>query len=202
MRTTFCLLAFLCISVSSCHDGSSDAAKSDTSVVAAADSKEATLPINDSTAISDCLRGFYGWYARNEDSLRAIDFVDGKGRHLVLDRKRLDEYMAKLRSSGFVSDELIGNETRFYEACEAVWKRERKDEVPSGLSADRFHCAQDYLAPYESGVVASVVTGERAKATLTIKGEMGESKELSYDMVRESGSWRIARLGCDSGVPY
>ena len=157
---------------------------------------------DDSTAISGCITGFYRWYARNGDSLNAIDFIDERGSHLKLDTVRLQNYFDFLKTSGFVSDELLENEKRFYRACAAEWLNEQKDEVPSGLAADRFYCAQDYVAPYDSGRVSSVVSGDRAKAVLTLAGQLGENPSFKYDMKRESGRWLIARLGCDSGVPY
>ena len=156
----------------------------------------------DSAAISGCITGFYKWYARNGDSLNAIDFIDDRGSHRKLDTVRLQSYIDFLKTSGFVSDELLENEKRFYRACAVEWLNEQKDEVPSGLAADRFYCAQDYVAPYDSGRVSSVVSGDRAKAVLTLTGQMGENPSFEYDMKRESGRWLIARLGCDSGVPY
>lgn len=183
-------------------DSGGDSSGTDSSATRDAQRAATAGPADDSTAISECLTGFYRWYAIHSDSLQSIDFVDGRGSHLELDTVRLQSYFEYLKSSGFVSDELLENEKRFYRACAAEWKKESKDEVPSGLAADRFYCAQDYVAPYDSGKVSTVVTGDRAKAVLALTGRMGEKPTFSYDMKRESGRWLIARLGCDSGVPY
>lgn len=207
MKPSIILSFAMAFSVIGCRPGSeegvaSDANKTDPPPVVDTVSSKPAATADDGADISDCLKGFYRWYARYGDSARAIDFIDDRGEHLALDRPRLETYMAYLHSSGYLSRELLDNETRFYEACERLWGREEKDEVPSGLSADRFHCAQDYIAPYESGDVTAVVEGDRAKATLTLSGEMGEKSAYTFDMKREAGVWRIARLGCDSGVPY
>lgn len=207
MKVALLLSLAMFLSVFGCRSGSKEDMTSDANptgpqpIIDTVSSKPA-VSANDSTAIADCLKGFYRWYARYGDSARAIDFIDDRGEHLALDRPRLESYLTYLRSSGYLSRELLDNETRFYEACERLWSGEEKDEVPSGLSADRFYCAQDYIAPYESGEVTAVMDGDRAKATLTLSGEMGEKSAYTYDMKREAGVWRIARLGCDSGVPY
>jgi hypothetical protein len=192
----------LCGSCGSSPDSGKDYSGTDESTTHDSLKVVNTRAAEDSTAISGCITGFYEWYARNGDSLNAIDFIDERGAHLKLDTARLQSYFDYLKTSGFVSDELLENERRFYLACAVEWLNEQKDEVPSGLAADRFYCAQDYVAPYDSGRVSSVVSGDRAKAVLTLSGHMGENPSFKYDMKRESGRWLIARLGCDSGVPY
>jgi hypothetical protein len=207
MKTSSLLLLWVLFTMFGIRCGPSQDSGKDSSDTDAPTSKDTPKVANtgaadDATSISGCITGFYRWYARNGDSLNGIDFIDERGSHLKLDTVRLQNYFDFLKTSGFVSDELLENEKRFYRACAAEWLNEQKDEVPSGLAADRFYCAQDYVAPYDSGRVSSVVSGDRAKAVLTLAGQMGENPSFKYDMKRESGRWLIARLGCDSGVPY
>lgn len=161
-----------------------------------------TADLPDSVAISNSLIGFFNWYDKHADSLARIRFVDEQKEHLELDEPLLQRYLSVLGSSGLVSTELLDNETRFYKACEKAWQSEKKDEIPTGLSADRFYCAQDFIAPYSSGKVTSEVNGDRATATLTLTGEMGEKSQFRFDMKKEYGKWLLARLGCDMGVKY
>jgi Protein of unknown function (DUF3828) len=164
---------------------------------------EDIIPENvENKAITESLHRFFKWYTAQEVRLGKINYVNEKGKHLALDEKELKRYLAELKKSGFVSDELLANETKFLRACAKVWQTESKDEVPTGLGADRFLCAQDFVAPYETGAVTSTVNGDKAAATLTLTGEMGEKSAFQFDMVKVNGKWLLAKLGCNSGVDY
>jgi hypothetical protein len=156
----------------------------------------------DSVAIATSLRGFFTWYAAHENRLAQFSFTDTTGPHLKLAPEQLQAYLAEIKKSGFVSDELIENETKFYQACEKAWANETKGDVPSGLDADRFYCAQDYLAPYHTGKVSARIIGDRALATLTLSDGSGHSRDFGYELRKENGQWLLAKLGCDSGVSY
>lgn len=155
----------------------------------------------DSVAIEKTIHDFYTWYAANDTILYKINFTDDSGAHLALNEDKLSAYLAQFKASGCISDELIANETRFYRACAKLWQNKPKDEVPSGLGADRWLCAQDYVAPYNTGKVTSAIEGNRAHAKLTLS-DGNYSTDFTYEMVKENGKWLIAKLGCDSGVAY
>lgn len=158
-----------------------------------------TLP--DSVAIVKTIHDFYTWYAANDTILYKIYFTDDSGEHLTLNEEKLSAYLAQFKASGYISDELIANETRFYRACAKLWQNELKAEVPSGMEADRWLCAQDYIAPYNTGKVTSTINGDRAQAKLTLS-DGSYSADFTYEMVKENGKWLIAKLGCNSGVEY
>jgi hypothetical protein len=156
----------------------------------------------DSAAVATSLRGFFEWYAANETRLAQFSFTDTTGPHLKLAPAQLQAYLAEIKQSGFVSNELVENETKFYQACERAWANEEKGDVPAGLDADRFYCAQDYLAPYHTGQVRARIMGDRAMATLTLGDGAGGSRDFGYELRKENGKWLLAKLGCDSGVSY
>ena len=162
---------------------------------------EAAVAMDDSTAIANTLHGFFTWYDAHVEKLGWTRFVDDStGDHLTLNDAKLGEYLADLKSSGLVSDELLEHERSYFKACARKWATEDKDEVPSGLSMDRFHCAMDYIAPYPTGKVTSVVTADRAEAKLTLTGEHGEVFDFKYELKKEGGKWLLSRLGCETGV--
>ena len=172
---------------------------------ASVDSSKAisTVMVSDSVGISDALRGFFTWYDANNERMGKINFVNETGDHLKIDEKQMQLFQAALKESGFVSDELLGNETKYFQACAKAWQNQRNDEVPTGLEADRFKCAQDFIAPYNTGTVQSVINGDRAQATLTLHGDgTTGSADFKFDMKKEGGKWLLARLGCDMGVKY
>ncbi len=157
---------------------------------------------DDNSAITEALHGFFTWYDANQERIGKIDFVNDKGKHLALDEKQLAAFHAEVKKSGFVSDELIADEIKFYKACAKSWEEETKGEVPTGMEADRFLCAQDFVAPYNTGKVTSIINGDRAKATLTLTGTQGEKSDFKFDMKKEGGKWLLAKLDCDMGVKY
>ena len=161
----------------------------------------ASSSISDSSAIADALHGFFTWYDANEERVGKIDYINDKGKHLTLDEKKLQVYLAELKKSGFVSDEFIADEIKFYQACAKAWQHETTDEVNTGLDADRYHCAQDFVAPYNTAVVTSIIKGDRAHATLTLS-EGGSKTDIEFEMKKENDHWLLAKIGCDMGVKY
>jgi Protein of unknown function (DUF3828) len=191
--TLLCLVTF----VTACKNNA------ETKNTATTETKAAASPANaDNTAITETLHGFFTWYSANDERIGKINFVNETGKHLALDEKQLTVYHAEVKKSGFVSDEFIADEIKFYKACSKSWEEETKGEVPTGMGADRYLCAQDFIAPYNTGTVTSVINGDRAKATLTLKGEQGEKSDFTFDMKKEGGKWLLAKLGCDMGVKY
>jgi hypothetical protein len=152
----------------------------------------------DSLAIADALHGFFKWYEDNNERLGTIRFVDNTGVHLKLDEAKLDEYLAEFEKSGFVSNGFIEDEKKFYRTCSAFWATEPIDEVPTGLGADRYYCAQDFVAPYSTGAGTSMVQGDRADAVLALD----ETSKFNFGMVRKNGRWLLDKTGCNMGVQY
>jgi hypothetical protein len=68
----------------------------------------------------------------------------------------------------------------------------------AGLEADRYYCAQDYVAPYNKAPIKATIAGDRAKAVLTLMA----NDTLTFDMKKENNKWLIAKLGCNAGVNY
>ena len=151
----------------------------------------------DESAIRSVIHGFFRWYEKEASTLASFDFVDESGPYRKLEQSALQQYFNHLHSSGFISQRLVEAEKKFYHNCEAFWKTERKEESPSCLSADRFYCAFDYIAPYYSGEVKSIIDGAEAVATLTLTGAMGEQRILVFNLIKENNQWLLSGLGCD-----
>lgn len=160
-----------------------------------------SFPVNDSTAIADAIHGFFTWYEANEERIGKINYINDKGKHLILDEKQLLTYLEEVKKSGFVSDEFILDEIKFYKACAKAWLHETTDEVNTGLDADRYHCAQDFVAPYNTGIVTSTINGNRAHAILTLT-EGNTKTDVEFEMKKENDHWLLAKLDCDMGVKY
>lgn len=167
-------------------------ATSDTSDAAAADS----------TAIAATIHGFYGWYnGFASDTTQAYDFTDASGQHLRLKPDVLEKYLGEFRKSGFVSEEFIANEQKFYAACEKLWQNEAVDDVPSGMDADKMFCAQDWeFAEFTTAPVSSRVNADKATASIMFSPNSPNGESRSFELKKENGKWLLTKVICDTGV--
>lgn len=193
MKKNLLLIAILIvIGMASCGNSSKPSAKG----------KEYTA---DSLAIAKCLHGFFAWYETNQERISKIEYVDGKTGHFVLDQEKLKQYLNEIKLSGFVSDELVEKETKYYIACSKLWEQNEKDSVPpTGIDIpDRFYCMFDFIAPFETAPVTAEIADNRAKATLSLiysgEGDSYTEKKF-FDLKKEDGKWLISSLYCGMEV--
>lgn len=155
----------------------------------------------DLVAINDAIHGFYHWYEANLENLANINYVSG-GQPATLDQAALDNYYEQLRQSGYISQSYIDNDRAYLTNLEATaWKNEDVNEGPlSGLDYDRFVCAQDYdMEFWQTAPIGAEGLGtDRVTATMS-GSEGGSPREQQFDMVKEYGSWKIAKIHCDTG---
>jgi hypothetical protein len=163
---------------------------------------ESANEIPDSIAITITLHDFFNWYDANFERLGKIKFVSDSAEHLTLNENNLKAYLNEIKNSGFVSDLLLENELKFYGACGKIWKTQKKSEIPQGLQADRFYCAQDYIAPYSTGKVTAIIIQDKANATLSVNGKLNETKDLLFELKKENGKWLLSKTGCNFGIVY
>jgi hypothetical protein len=191
------LLAAACAALmfSACGGKDKPAKKMDTP----AKTTEKAAPSADETAITDAIHGFFTWYNDNVDRIGDIGFAIEKGKHMTLDEKKLQDYGAELKKSGFVSDELVADETKYYQACAKIWATESLDQPTTGLALDRYLCAFDYVAPYDKAPVTATITGDRAKAVLAL-----EPQNLHhFELKKENGKWLLSKPSCaETNVKY
>lgn len=153
----------------------------------------------DITAINDVIHGFYGWYNDLlQDSTKQINFTDATGEHLKLNPANLDAYFAQFKASGFVSDEFIENEKKFYRSCEKFWQKEVIGDVPSCLDADKYFCAQDWdIKEWTSNPTTVAITSQdKAKASMTFKfGDTSEDR--NFELIKKDGKWLLLSIECN-----
>jgi Protein of unknown function (DUF3828) len=153
----------------------------------------------DLKAITETIHGFYKWYYTFvDDQTKNINFTNDKGKHLTLDKAKLQQYFNYLRASGALSEAYFKNEQMELEKCEQLWKEEDKNEPPSCLDYDRIFCAQDWdVKLWTSATVAVDGLGSNeVKATLT-GTEGGTEGVQKFSMQKENGKWMIARIFCE-----
>lgn len=152
----------------------------------------------DLKAINETIHGFYAWYAQYLDDTPTFDITDDEGIHLKLDAAKLDAYYGQLRASGFISEEYIAADRKFWTECERLWQDESKDEIPSCLDYDRFFCAQDWDIPFWTGAPVSADGLGTNKVKALMSGlEAGSPREQKFELVKEREKWKISSIVCE-----
>jgi hypothetical protein len=153
----------------------------------------------DQTEIADALHSFFSWYGDNADRIGEIDFAVEKGGHLTLDNAKLQLYLAEFKKSGFVSDELIADEVKYYQACAKIWAKEPSNQSTVGLQLDRYLCDFENVSAYEKAPANASITGDRAKVVMTV----APNNTHTFDMKKENGKWYLAKPSCaEPSVQY
>jgi Protein of unknown function (DUF3828) len=189
----FILLLSICTLMIACKETSKKSEAATTST---------PQPIPDSTAIATTIHNFYKWYnIFSVDTSKRIDFTEAKGKHLKINEIEFKKYLSELMKTGCISEEFLTNEDVFFRKCEKLWQNEDLGDVPSGMDADRFYCAQDgVFEEFTTAKVTSAVNGDRAKAVMTFNPDGGNGKSRNFELKKENGKWLLTLIECDTGV--
>jgi hypothetical protein len=150
------------------------------------------------TDVAEAVHSFFSWYGDNADRIEEIGFAVEKGGHLTLDEAKLQTYLSELKKSGFVSDELIADEQNYYHACAKLWATTPANHSIGG--SDRYLCDPNAVVlAYEKAPVTATVTGDRAKAVMTVS----PNNTHTFEMKKENGKWYLAKPSCaEPNVKY
>jgi hypothetical protein len=151
------------------------------------------------TDVAETLHSFFSWYGDNADRIGEIGFAVEKGGRTTLDEAKLKEYLAELKKSEYVSDDLIADETNYYHACAKIWATEPANANTVGF-IDRYLCDEKAIvALYEKAPVTVTVTGNTAKAVMTVT----PNNTHTFDLKKENGKWYLAKPSCtEPNVKY
>ena len=159
-------------------------------------------PVSDSTAVADVIHGFYKWYyVFVQDTTKHISFLNSSGEHFKLNVPRMDKHFANFSESGFISPAFIKNEYAFYKRCEQLWQNEPTDDVPSGMDADKYYCAQDWEVEFwqNAPVRIKIIGNDSIFATLYDSNPKYQL-ERNFELKKENGKWLLTKIECDMGV--
>jgi hypothetical protein len=158
--------------------------------------------VSDSAAVAEVIHGFYKWYnVFSMDTTKRGDFADQSGKYLRLDEPKMKKYYAYFQETGFVSTEFIENEYTFYRKCEAIWKTEEVGDVPTGMDADKYFCAQDWETEFWTNAPVRIknLGTDRVAATL-FSTDKNAPIERNFELKKENGKWVLTKIECDMGV--
>ena len=161
-----------------------------------------TPVLSDSAAITDVIHGFYKWYNTfSTDSTKSFDFTNDKGKHLTLDMPKLEKHLAEFKATGFVSAEFVENDRTFYKKCEKIWQKEEIGDIPSGMDADKYFCAQDWEIDFWTKSPIRIKPLGADKVAATMYGtEGGGKKEHNFELKKENDKWLLTKIECDMGI--
>jgi hypothetical protein len=158
--------------------------------------------ISDSAAIANSIHSFYKWYnVFCMDTTNRVDFADQSGKYIRLDAPKMKKYYAYFQETGFVSTAFIENEYAFYKKCGAIWKTEEVGDVPTGMDADKYYCAQDWDNEFwtNAPVRIKMISPDSAFATL-YSTDKNVQLERNFELKKENGKWVLTKIECDMGV--
>jgi hypothetical protein len=158
--------------------------------------------VSDSASIANTIHSFYKWYnVFSMDTTKRVDFADQSGKYIRLDEPKMKKYFSYFQETGFVSTAFIENEFAFYRKCGEFWKTEEVGDVPTGMDADKYYCAQDWETEFwtNSPVRIKMVSPDSVFATLFSR-DKNDQLERNFELKKENGKWLLAKIECDMGV--
>lgn len=147
----------------------------------------------DARRIASTVKGFYRWYHNNYNSVNSFKLVPNAGKEgyqYRVDFIALEQYLNKLRSSGYLSRQFIEKERAYYLKCDRdMQDRHQCNGPPGGLEYDRILFTQEIEYEMSEVIKAAVVdisiSENRASATVY---------RYTIELIREEGAWKILSI--------
>ena len=157
------------------------------------------------TAVTTAVRGFFNWYSKYmetpEFGNEKYNFVDYETPHPALKPAVLDAYLDQFVKGGFAGQAFVQQQKAFYQKAAIMWQKEEKGDIPSGMDADPYFCAQDDVAEYylKAPVEVKFTAANKATAILHVHDEVNQL-DLPVYLQKENGKWLYVSTECDLGV--
>ncbi|MEY3443141.1 MAG: hypothetical protein RLZZ519_1422 [Bacteroidota bacterium] len=134
---------------------------------------------------------FLKWYNQNEMALGKIEKVKMvEGEPYTINKAGTEEYLAKLKGSGFIADAYLESERAdFAELEKGFLANSEFDGPPSGFDYDRVLLAQDWNDLDQ----AKIVSKEQGAKEATVVAEIGGQLKFTLVSADES-TWLIAAI--------
>ncbi len=143
---------------------------------------------------------FYEWY-RDQPSiqnclvLNSCNEIYDSTRFYAVDFKATEDYLEKLKRSGYVSDKYLAFWREYFKTCDGNFRKyPTSDGVPDGFDYDFITNSQDFeeeLKTVEKAVIAGVLDAGGSK-TITVKFTTGSTLNVTMSMI--NGQWYIDKI--------
>ncbi|WP_421799524.1 DUF3828 domain-containing protein [Haliscomenobacter sp.] len=151
--------------------------------------------------ITDAIHNFYKWYGDSINSLQKIEYINFGGKHLTLNKAKLDTYFDQFLKTGFISKEYVDAEKAYLKNLETtVWAKETYEDGPvPGWDYDRFFCAQDWDIKFWTTAPVDPVGLGNNRVSATLSGDEGGSERTqNFELKKENGKWLITKIACEN----
>jgi hypothetical protein len=143
---------------------------------------------------------FLRWYRNNVKEIKQIQLLThssnpDSSQYLVVNMPATEQYLAKLQSSGFVSDKYVDMWRRYFKSMDDDLRKNPQTNTPvKGLDVDFIMWAKDFdddLAKIEKSTVEyqSVVSNQ---ATIVIG--LPTVGRIKYRIGKEGNKWQISEI--------
>ena len=146
---------------------------------AATSESSANTPAADAAAkpaadAGETVLAFLKWYNQNEMALSKIEKVKTvEGEPYALNKPGTEEYLAKLKSSGFIADAYLDHERAdFAELEKGYLANPEFDGPPSGFDYDRVLQAQDWNDLDQAIILSKEQSVNEATVTVDVGGRL------------------------------
>lgn len=149
----------------------------------------------EAAVIDKNIRKFYQWYDKFvNDEKRNIQYTSDNGKHLLLNKEKLNEYFANIKASKLVSDNYISREIATLTICANHWQQESLEEPASCLDYDRFLCTQDAISTLPAGTMIKSIFLNELDALAII-----DNDDYSYKirLKKVDKQWLIDNIYCE-----
>ena len=169
----------------------------------------------DSIQIRNSIIGFYTWYNKNWEKISSFRLYSGARSNdnppYKINWKEAERYFGYIRSSvPQLGEAFIANERKFLKECDSAFKADPSEEMPYGFDYDRFTNSQEdpqWLLDELKRARSWEITPRNNSASVDVLGSfMEQGKEIEtvvmcFEMNKEKGKWKIAKIGCRFVVP-
>lgn len=133
---------------------------------------------------------FLKWYKQNEAAFAKIETVkQEEGQPQEISPEGTEEYLAKLKSSGFISDAYLDAERAEFKKLAADYAADpQTDGPPAGFDYDRVLLAQDWNDLDQTKITGMSQDGFKAE----VKADIGGILKISLSQV--GGHWAIDKI--------
>ncbi len=140
---------------------------------------------------SETVLAFLKWYNQNEMALSKIEKVKTvEGEPYALNKSGTEEYLAKLKGSGFIADAYLDRERAdFAELEKGYLANPEFDGPPSGFDYDRVLQAQDWNDLDQAIILSKEQSVNEATVTVDVGGR------LRVELISQDNStWLISSI--------
>ncbi len=163
---------------------------------------ENVIAENDSTKLNETSIKFFFWYKSNYDKLNALQLVNNADlknldstKYYSVNFKNAATYLNEFKKSGFVSQNFIENEQKYFKECEKNFKENPQNDGPAeGLDYDRIVYSPEFIEDVITKETIKSKAIKIDKESAVVEVELNYQQKLILTYRKENGNWKIENI--------